>query len=372
MRVEGRVVEIREKDKVEKLEQLFKLTRSSLSNQNNSTQNRMSETISSSFYDFTALPQRKNDSKRRRREIEESDKTLFISARQDEEEGKGESATTITGSTIDSNTSTRKQQRLAGAMTESMSTVIVCENVDEIVKLETIQSVWDSERLQTFSDSSPLSSSPTITLPDTIHDKWEYLDHTADVLVHSWGETLAETFGQSALALWSHIVDRSYIEYKSGVYFPRIITAFGKDLIDLLFNFLDACLFAYGSDYFLCNRIKVIYLGSASNVDVIGGIIFDRKNGEMLSIQAYCFGELFNEVKHSSHQGTEVKAITYSAMQIFLEDGSVFRAGSENEDEGRGESQEMSANSSQFDKNDLNRPKGERRGKVDVYVVLDI
>jgi SHS2 domain-containing protein len=330
----------------------------------------MSETISSSFYDFTALPQRKNDSKRRRREIEESDKSHFISTRQDEEEGQGESTTTIiTGSTIDSNTSTRKHQRLAGAMTESMSTVIVCENVDEIVKLETIQSVWDSERLQTFADSSSSTINP---LPDTIHDKWEYLDHTADVLVHSWGETLAETFGQSALALWSHIVDRSHIEYKSGVCFPRIITAFGKDLIDLLFNFLDACLYAYGSDYFLCNRIKVLYLGSSSRDDVIVGNVFDRKNDEMLKIQAYCFGELFNEVKHSSYQGTEVKAITYSAMQIFLEDGSVIRAGSENEDVGRGETQEMSANSSQFDKNDLNRPKGERRGKVDIYVVLDI
>jgi SHS2 domain-containing protein len=333
----------------------------------------MSEAISSSFYDFTALPQRKNDSKRRRREIEESDKSLFISTRQVAGEGQGESATTINGSTVDSNTSTRKQQRLAGAMTESMSTVIVCENADEIVKLETIQSVWDSEQLQTFSDSSPLSTSSTFNpLPDTIHDKWEYLDHTADVLVHSWGETLAETFGQSALALWSHIVDRSFIEYKSGVCFPRIITAFGKDLIDLLYNFLDACLYSYGSDYFLCNRIKIIYLGSKSKVDVVGGHILDRKNGEMLSIRAYCFGELFNEVKHSSHQGTEVKAITYSAMQIFLEDGSVIRAGSENEDEGRGESQEMSAKTSQFDKNDLNRPKGERRGKVDVYVVLDI
>jgi SHS2 domain-containing protein len=329
----------------------------------------MSETISSSFYDFTALPQRKNDSKRRRREIEESDKSHFISTRQDEEEGQGEIDSTVTGSIIDSNTSTRKQQRLAGAMTESMSTVIVCENVDEIVKLETFQSVWDSERLHTFSDSS---SSPTITLPDTMHDKWEYLDHTADVLVHSWGETLAETLGQSALALWSHIVDRSYIEYKSSVCFPRIITAFGKDVIDLLFNFLDACLYAYGSDYFLCNRIKIIYLGSSSKVNVGGGNVIEQKNNEMLSIQAFCFGELFNEGKHSSHQGTEVKAITYSAMQIFLEDGSVIRASGENEDEGRGESQEMSAKTSQFDKYDLNRPKGERRGKVDVYVVLDI
>jgi len=332
----------------------------------------MSDTISSSFYDFTALPQRKNDSKRRRREIEDSEKSHFTT-RQDEEGGQGASATTITGSTIDSNTSTRKQQRLAGAMTESMSTVNVCENVDEIVKLETIQCVWDSERLQSFSDSSSLvSTSTTIPAPESIQDKWEYLDHTADVLVHSWGETLEETFGQSALALWSHIVDRSHIEYKSSVCFPRIISAFGKDLIDLLFNFLDACLYAYGSDYFLCNRIKVTYLGPSSMVEATGGNIFERKKDDMLSIRAHCFGELFNEGKHSSHQGTEVKAITYSAMQIFLEDGSVIRAGGENEDEGRGETQEMNAKTSHFDKNDLNRPKGERRGKVDVYVVLDI
>jgi len=331
--------------------------------------------VNTAFYDFEALPQR-SESKRRRRqdEGEKNDSSTFLSKSSEEQ--------TLEARNDTSYISARKQQNLAGAMTESMSSVTVCVNMDEIEILEKTHSVWDSERLQspTLQSVTPSISDETVAL----FDKWEYLDHTADVLVHSWGDSAEEAFGQCALALWSHIVDRPFIQYIHGACPPRIISAVGKDLIDLLFNFLDACLYSYGADYFLCTRIQVTYFGPARMTSTDEACVDGDSSNLMDGLQyirAQCFGELFDDKKHSSHQGTEVKAITYSAMQIFLENGSVLNAGesvySDNEVGGggndRGCSQGRESNqTSSFDKKDLNRPKGERKGRFDVYVVLDI
>jgi len=328
--------------------------------------------VNTAFYDFEALPQR-SESKRRRcqDEGEKNDSSLL---------SKSSEVQTLDDRYNSSKVSAIKQFKLAGAMTESMSSVTVCDNMDEIEILEKTHSVWDSERLQ-----SPTSDIPKSYILNGLispYDKWEYLDHTADVLVHSWGDSVEEAVGQCALALWSHIVDMPIIQYNRGLCPPRIISAFGKDLIDLLFNFLDACLYAYGEDYFLCKRIRVTYFGPSRTTSTDEACVDDDSSNladGLLCIRAQCFGELFDVKKHSSHQGTEVKAITYSAMQIFLEDGSVLTAGEGaacsvgggDKDRGGGLGQE-SYQTTNFDKKDLNRPKGKRKGRFDVYVVLDI
>jgi SHS2 domain-containing protein len=335
----------------------------------------MSDDVNTAFFDFAALPQR-SESKRRQRqdEGEKNDSSTLLSRSSEDHTLDDKNNTT--------KISARKQQKRAGAMTESMSSVTVCDNMDEIEILEKTHCVWDSERLQSLTLHSLTPSASVGLIPP--YDKWEYLDHTADVLVHSWGDSAEEAFGQCALALWSHIVDRPFIQYNHGLCLPRIISAFGKDLIDLLFNFLDACLYSYGADYFLCKRIRVTYFGPARMTSSDEACVNDDSSilvDGLLCIRAHCFGELFDVKKHTSHQGTEVKAITYSAMQIFLENGSVLNAGegvySDKEVGGGGndrsgsEGQELNQTSSS-DKIDINRPKGDRKGRVDVYVVLDI
>lgn len=118
----------------------------------------------------------------------------------------------------------------------------------------------------------------------SIHN-YEYLDHTADVLIHTWGTSFVEAFSYAALAFWAHLVDPTSIRIipPHNVTVPssssssstatsttdtsssssssiqiRTIQAKGKDLLDLLFNFLDGCLYAYGSDYFLGGRIRIL------------------------------------------------------------------------------------------------------------------
>lgn len=75
-------------------------------------------------------------------------------------------------------------------------------------------------------------------------------------------------------------------------------SASGHDLDTLLFSFLDELLFAFSTEGF-----------AARELSILGGI--DR---EKFSLEAVGKGEKFDREKHAS--GTEVKAITYSAMRI--------------------------------------------------------
>ncbi|KAL8566138.1 Protein archease [Nucella lapillus] len=76
------------------------------------------------------------------------------------------------------------------------------------------------------------------------------------------------------------------------------IEAEGDDMESLLFHFLDEFLFLFSADPFIiCRVVKIVE--------------FDREN---FKIKAEGYGEEFVISKHP--QGTEVKAITYSNMQI--------------------------------------------------------
>uniref|UniRef100_UPI00358F7913 protein archease isoform X1 n=2 Tax=Myxine glutinosa TaxID=7769 RepID=UPI00358F7913 len=131
-----------------------------------------------------------------------------------------------------------------------------------------------------------------------INKRFEYLDHTADVQLHAWGSTLQEAFEQVTTAMFCYITDLAVVEPLHTVE----IEAEGGDMMSLLYNFMDAWLFNFCADpFFVPREVKVISL--------------DRVNFKIRSIG---WGEEFNLDKHP--QGTEVKAITYSAMQIHEEE----------------------------------------------------
>ena len=88
------------------------------------------------------------------------------------------------------------------------------------------------------------------------------------------------------------------------------IEASGHDLQSALFNFLDEWLFVFSADpFFIPFKVEITEFSRTKLND--GD---DDDDQEDIVIKAVGFGETFSLDKHP--QGTEVKAITYSAMQI--------------------------------------------------------
>ena len=135
------------------------------------------------------------------------------------------------------------------------------------------------------------AAGPPMPLPPT---GYEYLDHTADIQLHSWGSTSAAAFEQSCLAMFGYMTELEYVVPSE----TQEVNAEGHDLLSLLYHFLDEFLFLFSAEPFFVPRTVEI-------------TEFDVKN---FKIKAIGTGETFDISKHP--QGSEVKAITYSNMQV--------------------------------------------------------
>ncbi len=130
---------------------------------------------------------------------------------------------------------------------------------------------------------------------DTTRKQFEYLDHTADIQIHSWGDSFAQAAEQAVVGMFNYISDTSTVEVDTS--WNREVCATGHDLQSLLYNFMNDWLFEFCGNEFLPLTVRVV------NCDL-----------ESFVIKSIGVGERFSRAKHAL--GTEVKAITYSAMQI--------------------------------------------------------
>ncbi|XP_028847234.1 protein archease isoform X2 [Denticeps clupeoides] len=116
-------------------------------------------------------------------------------------------------------------------------------------------------------------------------------------MLHAWGDSLEEAFEQCAMAMFGYMTDIETVEPIDSVE----VESEGDDMESLLYHFLDDWLFKFSADiFFIPREVKVLHI--------------DRMRFKIRSIG---WGEEFRISKHP--QGTEVKAITYSAMQIYDE-----------------------------------------------------
>jgi len=125
---------------------------------------------------------------------------------------------------------------------------------------------------------------------------FEFLEHTADVYVRAWGDTLEEAFEWAAAAMFDVMTDLKKVEPKE----KYKISVKAEDLYALLYEWLEELLFIFGSQGIIFSKFKVYKITQ-------GGIREYTLVGE-------AWGEPFNIEKHD--QRTEVKAITYSLMEI--------------------------------------------------------
>jgi len=125
---------------------------------------------------------------------------------------------------------------------------------------------------------------------------YEYLDHTADIQIHSWGPDTISAFEQASLGMFGYMTDLEVVDIDPDLD-PVEATVEGEDLQSLLYQFLEELLFIFSTEYIIFKKITILE--------------FDEKN---FKIKFKAEGETWKVGKHP--QGQEIKAITYSAMQI--------------------------------------------------------
>lgn len=123
--------------------------------------------------------------------------------------------------------------------------------------------------------------------------RWEHYEHTADIGIRGYGDTLEEAFEAVAIALFDVMVDVRKVEKKE----VREIEVEGEDLYSLLYNFLEELLILHDTEGLVFGDFEVK--------------IEKTEQGYRLKAKAY--GEELSE-KHEPKE--EVKAITYHEMEI--------------------------------------------------------
>eukprot|EP00811_Abedinium_folium_P034767 NODE_7621_length_1563_cov_9.715877.p1 GENE.NODE_7621_length_1563_cov_9.715877~~NODE_7621_length_1563_cov_9.715877.p1 ORF type:complete len:502 (+),score=180.92 NODE_7621_length_1563_cov_9.715877:85-1506(+) len=127
--------------------------------------------------------------------------------------------------------------------------------------------------------------------------QYEYMDHTADVILHSWGCDLREAFAQVCVCFFSYLTELDTVDVRTCVE----VEATGHDITDLLYHLLDEFLFSFSTEFVVCRRVVV------TELDPTG-----------FRVKAKGFGEKFDLKKHP--QGTEIKAITMHQLKVLTED----------------------------------------------------
>eukprot|EP00397_Hematodinium_sp_SG-2012_P047608 GEMP01054218.1.p1 GENE.GEMP01054218.1~~GEMP01054218.1.p1 ORF type:complete len:380 (+),score=78.28 GEMP01054218.1:106-1140(+) len=141
------------------------------------------------------------------------------------------------------------------------------------------------------SEIIPIAEDALVLRPVDVRN-YEYLDHTADIIFHSWGQSRSESFEQTLVAMFSYMTELDSIEMTHEV----TLEAKGHDILDLLYHFLDEFLYLFSTEYFVGRRVIV------------------ELDEENFVVRARAFGERFTLEKHP--QGTEIKAITMHEMKV--------------------------------------------------------
>jgi len=123
-------------------------------------------------------------------------------------------------------------------------------------------------------------------------EKYELIDHTADVGLKAYGSNLSECFENAAKAMFDIITDNSEIE-NTGQYTIKLEA---DDSEQLLVDWLS----------------ELLYLNSAKNL-VFGFFKVNLENYNK-KLTATVFGEKLDFSRHKA--GAEIKAVTYHMLEV--------------------------------------------------------
>ena len=132
--------------------------------------------------------------------------------------------------------------------------------------------------------------------------KFEFLEHTADIYVASYGKTMGEAFENAATAMFEVMTDIQNVESK----LEESVSVKGRDEFELLYNWLELLIVNFETKNKLYSKFKILTL---------------KKKHGFFSLTAKIWGENFDPKKHMQKVG--VKAITYHRMEIIKDSNKV-------------------------------------------------
>ena len=128
--------------------------------------------------------------------------------------------------------------------------------------------------------------------------RYEVINHTADLAIHAYGETLPQLFENLAIGMLESIADLEKIDEKVKI----DIEVEGETLEDLLVAWLGELIFRHEVDEILFKRVEIIR--------------FDNT-----SLHGAAYGEMVDSQKHVIY--TEIKNATYHQLKVErLDDGN--------------------------------------------------
>lgn len=124
--------------------------------------------------------------------------------------------------------------------------------------------------------------------------KYEFLEHTSDAKFKAYGNSFEECFSNAAEAMTKVITDPEKVEAKM----TKSVSISGKDLKQLLYNFLEELLFLLDAHQFLLHKVSAIKI---------------TPKGDGYFLNATLSGD---EVDDKYELETGIKAITYMDMEV--------------------------------------------------------
>lgn len=132
--------------------------------------------------------------------------------------------------------------------------------------------------------------------------KFEFLEHTADILIAAHGQNLEEAFENAALAMFEVMTDTTKVNPTQ----EDAVEVEAEDEYALLYSWLEALLVKFEVGGMVYSKFKISSL---------------EESEEGFKLKANACGEKFNAEKHT--QRVAVKAVTYHRMEIIKEHDKV-------------------------------------------------
>lgn len=108
---------------------------------------------------------------------------------------------------------------------------------------------------------------------------YEAFEHTADIGLHAYAQTLPELFSNAAAGMESLMVAPEQIERRVS----REISAEGHDLVSLLVAWLNELIFLFDTDYLLFNRFEISDFTGTRLRATVWGEPYDASRHELSS-----------------------------------------------------------------------------------------